>query len=304
MAQFKPQKGEHIRKVTEPLQWPFLGSIKLDGIRSVTYNGGTLTYSLKDVPNKHIRDTLAPWQHLDGEIIVGAPNLDSTFNTTTSAVRTIAGKPDFHFFVFDDISEKALKLPFEDRLDMLYSRELPSFITAVEQFSVNSMRECEDYYEYYLNLGYEGLMLRKAKSMYKFGRCTVTSQDCLKMKPEDDDEAVVLEVLQGSTNTNNSFLNEHGRTTRSTHQSGMVPSGLCGGLRCRDVKTGLEFVVAPGKMSHAERKAVWRRKALYEGRICKYRHMPVGVLSGGLPRMPRWIGWREIFDFDLYPVKA
>lgn len=293
---FKPQLSEDSVELKVPMTFPKLASVKLDGIRAITKYGNTLTRSLKPVPNQYIADKLKQYQDLDGELIVGLPHAEDVYRTTSSAVRTESGEPDFKYYVFDDISTESLKQPFAKRLETLGNRSMrfPEFIKFLPQRIVYTAEELAQFYEEVLADGFEGLIVRNPSSMYKCGRCTLTSQDSLKMKPFRDDEFEVVSVYEQMTNNNEAFTNELGRTARSSHQENLVGSGMAGGFEGRDVKTGVEFRVAAGKMTHDVRKWVWEHRNSLTGRIGKYRHMTIGVKDK--PRFPRFIGWRDSFD--------
>lgn len=289
---FKPQLCSSYEDAGE-LRGPFYASYKLDGIRCVTRYSNALARSLKPIPNQHIRDTLAKFQDLDGEIIVGAPNLETTYRTTNSAVMSHKGEPDFKFWVFDDLSD--FSLTFEQRMDKLNSRNLPDFIKVLPQTRISNMDMLMPMYGQAVDDGYEGLILRKPSSFYKFGRCTALSQDALKMKPVADSEAVIISVYEAMSNQNAAFKNELGQTERSMEQAGMVPSGMVGGFIVRDIHTGVEFDCAPGKLTHDERITLWEtQRSALAGKILRYKFMPYGIKDK--PRFPRWVGWRAAID--------
>lgn len=291
---FKPQLSEDAVNLKSEMTFSKLASIKLDGIRAVTKFQSVLSRSLKPIPNKHIQEMLAPYQDLDGELIVGPANAEDVYRVTSSAVRSEEGKPEFVFYVFDDISAESLKKPFEQRLATLQARSLPDFIKVLPQQSVGNTEELAAFYEEVLHDGYEGLIVRNPASLYKMGRCTLASQDSLKMKPFADSEFVVLSVYEAMHNTNEAFIDELGRTARSSHQENLTGNGMVGGFEARDVKTGVEFRVAAGTLNHEARRQVWERRDQLTSRIGKYRHMTVGVKDK--PRFPRFIGWRDAFD--------
>lgn len=291
---FKPQLSENVEKVKEGLYFPKLLSVKLDGIRCLTVEGGAYSRSLKPIPNRHIRSIVSAVQHLDGELIVGPPNADNVCNVTTSAVMSHDGQPEFKFYVFDDLSR--LDLPFADRLKLLQDRSLPSFVHVLEQTKVYNLVNFNSYYEDRLDEGYEGLIARNPDSMYKFGRCTARSQDSLKMKPFSDDEAVVLGFYEAMFNDNEAFTDELGRTKRSTAADGLVGKDTLGGFEVQDVQTGALFKVGPGKLKHDERKHIWDSREKYLKKVLKYRHMTVGAIN--VPRQGRWVAWRDPLDMS------
>jgi DNA ligase-1 len=272
-----------------PVEFPKLASIKLDGIRVITKFGGALTRSLKPVPNLHIREMLSKYQSLDGEVIVGSPSAPDCYRATNSAVMSHEGEPEFVFYVFDDLSGAGT---YAERLARLKARDLPSFIQVLDQTLIESQAQLDAYYSDSLEQGFEGAILRNTGAEYKYGRSTAKSQDMLKMKPFSDAEAVVLSAYEAMANENEAFTNELGQTDRSTHAAGLTGKGMVGGFVCRDLKTGLEFKCAPGKLTHAERTELW--DSVVSGRILKYRSMAYGVKDA--PRFARFIGWRSALD--------
>jgi DNA ligase-1 len=288
---YKPQLSEDVIKLKEPLRFPLLASVKFDGIRAISKFGSLLSRSLKPIPNHHIRELLSKHTDLDGEIIFGDPTSDAVRRLTNSAVRSFDGEPKVTYYVFDDLSTDGT---FEQRLQILSARELPDYIVKVEQRLVDSQEQLDAFYAQVLEEGHEGLILRNPKSKYFHGRCSAKSQDSLKLKPFQDDEAEVLSVYEAMHNTNDSFKNELGRTTRSSSQEGLVGSGMIGGFNARDLKTGKPIKVAAGKLSHKERQELWESREKIKGWTLTYRHMPVNVKDA--PNFARFISWREKFD--------
>jgi DNA ligase-1 len=288
---YKPQLSEDVTKLKEPLRFPLLASVKFDGIRAISKFGSLLSRSLKPIPNLHTRELLSKHPDLDGEIIFGDPTSDAVRRLTNSAVRSFDGEPEITYYVFDDLSTDGT---FEQRLQILNARELPKYIVKVEQRLVNNQEELDSFYAQVLEEGHEGLILRNPKSKYFHGRCSAKSQDSLKLKPFQDDEAEVLSVYEAMHNMNDSFKNELGRTTRSSSQEGLVGNGMIGGFFARDLKTGKPIKVAAGKLSHKERQELWEKREKVKGWTLTYRHMPVNVKDA--PNFARFISWREKFD--------
>lgn len=106
----------------------------------------------------------------------------------------------------------------------------------------------------------------------------------LRIKRFVEEEAVVREVVQGNHNGNEAKTNELGRTERSSAQANLIPNGRVGALICEDLKTGNEITVAPGRMTHEERRCYFEEPQLLIGRTIKYKHFMVGRKDK--PRFP------------------
>ena len=278
-----------------PVQFPCYVSRKLDGIRVVKYEGKARTKSLKLLPNRHASafvEAHVP-DRMDCEIIVGPPNLQTTYNTTLSGVMTIAGEPEFTLYAFDIADSEAGYT--HERIERLRQACLgiPN-IVIVDQILCHNAEQLEQLYEQFLEEGYEGLIARSPNGIYKYGKCTPKEAIQFKVKPHADEDCEILEVHEGRTNQNEAFVNELGGTARSTDAEGMVPNGMLGYFIARDVKTSTVFRLSPGKLKHAERVAILQNPQEYIGRFAKYRSMDYGVKDK--PRQNRWYAWRHEAD--------
>lgn len=291
---FKPQLAFDSAELKVPIKFNKRVSTKLDGIRLATPGAQPLTRSLKRIPNNCVAKILSDKvvAELDGELIVGPANAEDVYRKTYSGVMSHRGEPLFTYYVFDDLSD--FSLTFDQRLDKLHSRKLPSFVKILEQRLVSSQEELDQMYVENLERGFEGLIARNPDSFYNFGRCTGKSQDSLKLKPFADSEAVVLSVYEAEENLNEAFINELGYLDRSSHAENKVGKGMVGGFVVKDVVTGVEFNCSAGSMKHSERIDVWNLRSAVVGKIITYRHMTVGVKDK--PRHPRFKGWRSALD--------
>ena len=263
------------------------GSPKLDGIRALGIDGILKARSLKPIPNKFIQEELAKQgvDKLDGELIVGAPNAEDVYRSTFSGVMSIEGTPEFTFYVFDYLIEA----PYKERLAKLASS---GRVKVLEQIQLTSLKEIYDYETKSLEEGYEGIMLRRPDAPYKFGRATAKSMDLMKVKREEDAEAVVVDIYPAYENTNESYVNELGHTDRTTHAEGKVAKDMVGGFVLQ--KDGTTFKCSAGKFTHDERGQIWQNRTSYIGKLLKYRSFAYGVLNA--PRFPRALGWRDEMD--------
>jgi DNA ligase-1 len=71
-----------------------------------------------------------------------------------------------------------------------------AYVFTVSDHRIKSTEELNQVYSYYVDAGHEGIMLRNCKSPYENKR----SKHLLKVKPEDDSEAVILDISEGEGN--------------------------------------------------------------------------------------------------------
>src|ERR1700739_3694226 len=138
------------------------------------------------------------------------------------------GDPDFQFLVFDDYTNP--EHDFETRLARLTHVVLSGDdrLRDIQQVWITDMAGLDAYEAECLEEGFEGVMLRKPKSPYKFGRSTVKEGYLLKVKRFAHDEAEIIGFEELMHNGNESFKNELGRTTRSDSKDGLFRSGMIG----------------------------------------------------------------------------
>lgn len=276
-----------------PMTYGKFGSSKLDGLRALSQYSTLVTRSLKLIPNEAVRERFGAVQGLDGELIWGEPTDPQVFHKTSSAVRTEKGSIDnIKMYVFDILDKTEV---YQVRLQRLMAMELPDWYVKVPQKLLHSDLELEVYYAEQLALGYEGVILRSPQALYKEGRSTAKSQDMLKVKPFLDSEAIVLDVFEAMENQNEQYVNEVGRTVRSSHAENKVGNGMAGGFT---VQKGTKvFNIAAGFLNHQQRIEVFTNKHNYIGKIATFRHLPIGEKD--VPRHGRFLRWRDKFDIGV-----
>ena len=275
----------------DKVRWPLLGSVKLDGIRCFLPEGKPLTRSLKDIPNKFIRETLSAFHYdkFDGEIIVGDPAAKDCYHVTNSAVMSRDGEPDFTFWVFDLVHPE---LPYLERYKILEDVALPR-VKVLDQFWLENMDELLAFEEQCLNEGHEGIMLRQPQAKYKFGRSTAKGGELNKLKRFVDFEARILGYEEEMENTNEAKVNALGLTERSSHKAGLVGKGRLGALICEEPNNLLPFRVGTG-FTAKQRAELWEIRESLPDQLAKLKSFPVGVKD--LPRFSVFLGLRDRRD--------
>ena len=289
---FKPMKPFTITN-PEMLDYPVACTPKIDGIRSVTYKGGTpMSYSLKPIPNLHIRKVLEDYgvKGMDGELfVVGA----TTFGESSGPIMRVDGEPDFIYYVFDMYQHHDLYMQRVAAMAEL-PKPRPPCIKILKPTTVYDAEGFIKYWNKCVNDGFEGVIARKNLA-YVHGRSGKTFPAMGKYKHFQDDEAEIIGYEEMCTNTNPKKINAHGRSERGSAKAGKVPNGHLGKWLMRDLKTGVEFSCGTFLgVKKKERKQLWDNRQIYMGYIAKYKHQPSGETAK--PRFPVWLGWRHKDD--------
>lgn len=284
---FKPMLAEDVD--LRLVRYPVIASPKLDGVRATFVDGKLLTRSLKLLPNKEIQaifhGQVAP---LDGEIIVGDPTAPDVFRTTMKVVSAFhVSAKDARFYVFDWVN---VRDSFIERwkLARKIAEEHHLYVPVPIMECLNE-RELMAYEDACLETGYEGVMLRDPKGLYKYGRSTAREGALLKMKRKQTGTAVVLSVVEQMHNANEAKINELGYTERSSHQANLVPTGVLGAAIVKDLTSGVEFNVGTGWTAD-ERAHLWKVRNEMPGWIMEYESLGYGVKDR--PRHPVFKAWR------------
>jgi DNA ligase 1 len=276
----------------DTIEYPVLVYPKLDGIRCIIKDCVPLSRTLKEIPNRFIRETLAglPITGADGELIVGDPTDPDIYRKTNSAVMSRDGEPDFTYYIFDIWNSE---LPLYERINKLKEKRSLYLLPRIEVLFGNLADDKDEvlYWEsQYLNAGYEGVILRNPKSLYKFGRCTMKENNSFKLKRFADDEAIIIGFEEEMHNGNDAEVNELGRTKRSTAKDGLTGKGTLGALICT-TSDGVEFKIGSG-FNQGDRQAIWNDRQTLLGSVVKYKHFPIGVKDK--PRFPIFLGFRNM----------
>lgn len=275
----------------DKLKFPLFASPKLDGIRCSIVGGKALTRTLKDIPSKYVSRLLSSkaFNGLDGELIVGEPTAEDVYRKTVSGVMSHDEEPAFVYYVFDKHDAPG---GWAHRVaDLQDIANKHAFVRVLEHELVMGMDDLLAYETRHVELGYEGVILRKGTAPYKFGRSTAKEGYLMKLKRFVDSEAVVIGVEEEMFNGNEATTNELGRTKRSTAKAGLVPKGRMGKLHVRDLTSGVEFHIGTG-FNDADKAWWWSEDR--RGLTVKYKFFPVGVKD--LPRHPVYLGLRDRSD--------
>lgn len=282
--------------------FPIIAQPKIDGVRAIDLGNGLTGRSLRKFNNLRLREINLPG--VDGELIVGHdPTSPSLCRDTTSAVNSIHREEYFTLFIFDYVTESTWNKTYRDRmLALMESKIFENEFKFLKLYIIpaKTIETLEDLIEYenrILAEGYEGIIIRQPNSVYKFGRVNESGQNCCRIKRFLDSEAKVLAVVEGKRNTNIPTTNALGLVERSTHACGLEPNGMVGSLICRDIHSGKQITVSPGRMPHSTRKFFWDHQEEIVGKIVKYKFFGYGIKD--LPRSPTFQNFRAEVDIDV-----
>lgn len=309
----KPFKGCKRSELKNGIPFPCGLSFKIDGFRNMVYDGRANSSSAKEFPNRYTHNIFVKaadiLDGLDGELCAGAPNDKNLMQQCTSAFNSIEGEPEFTWWVFDDFSD--LTLDFDQRYDnyqrrvkegndQLAAMGLPRFLRAVEYRMIHNQEEYDAMQIEASDLRYEGLYGKAWKGKYKHGRGTPVQAICWKDKPWTDEEGKIVGFVEMEENTNEAFLDELGRTKRSTHQDGLVGKGMLGSYIVENPKytdesgRPIPFRVSCGSMTMEEREERWKGRENELGQVITYKFFDFGIVD--VPRSAIYKNHRPAFD--------
>jgi len=305
----------------DKVKFPCLVQAKIDGVASYNRHGVLLGRSLKPHENRFITETWSiPELHgMCGEMTLAGRSVgEDLCRETSSVMRRHEGEPKLTWWLFDYCTEETKNLPYCDRYEILKEKVInlndPELVSSlnidiglIPCVAVQSMQELLDFEEKVLNLGYEGVIIRNPNAPFKYGRCGKTFMGAWRIKRFIDAEIRVTEIEEGNTNLNEAKTNERGRTERSSHKENLVPNGMVGnikGILLKDIidpqskkvltTAGEVVTVAPGEMTHEQRKFYFDNPQEIIGKIVKFKLFPKGIKE--LPRFPRFISIRNEND--------
>lgn len=292
-TQFRPMLG--VTCSLPDIQYPVIASPKLDGVRAMYREGYMQSRTLKAIPNRHIQyifGEVGPWiEGFDGELVLGDPTASDLFSKTISAVMTEGGRPNVHWYVFDNFTK-----PEKTFLERIHSQQLheipyPTCIKVIEQRAVWSEAELLNYEAGIVDQGYEGLILRHPNRPYKYGRSTLREGGMLKLKRFVDDEAIVVDFEELMHNANPATADKRGYTKRTSHQHNKIPTNTLGAIVVN--WRGHHLRVGTGFTAH-DRTSIWQNRSTYQGKLVKFKYLPIGMKD--LPRHPVFLSWRHPDD--------
>jgi DNA ligase-1 len=283
---------------------------KIDGMRCMFNQGVPRSRSWKPLANQALQQFAAEYatelQNLDGEVVPGHVYGAGSFREAMSDIRSAGGSNAFTFFAFDMFGNS---LGYEARRELLEKHieqyggviSSPKFNAKIVLCPQKLVFSLEDIYEEEARLlaeGWEGGIIRRRDTPYKFGRSTALGGALVKVKRRNTVDAIVTGYEQRYENQNEAKVSELGYTTRSQHKDGKVPLEMVGALHLRLLdgsNTETKCGVFRG-LGHDDLRALWKERETLSGRHCE---VSVDSATGGYDssRCPVWLRWRNASEF-------
>lgn len=256
---YHPMKAGYYDKNKDKIVFPCYAQPKLNGVKVIVperknscikyqTSGGKYyeTLSHLDLCIENIfHDSLIP----DGEIYKHGEELQDI----SSAVKKKNGlTPELEYWVYDFINDDEDFQKKLENINDISAHGNSVKVKACPTHEVNSHEEIVELFKYYVNLGYEGLIIRNKKSKYKFG--PNRSQECLKFKDFKDAEFMIVDYDK----------DVHGRV-----------------IWWCETENGNRFKVIP-KGSHAKRKKWYKNGKKYLRKMMTVRFLELS--KDGIPQ--------------------
>lgn len=290
-----------VKAELEKIKYPVYATPKLDGIRCLIDEGRILSRNFKPIPSLDFNNMMEQYldYNLDGEILI----LDEDdnileFNTIQSYVMA-DNKPlpdgwRYVYYCFDIVEDK--NKTYLSRMDDLENLNVDSNIVKLSPMLVNNEQDMLDLFGQYIEMGYEGIMLRSGDSPYKEGRSTVKEGYLLKYKPFEDAEAIINDYEELMINNNEKVQDAFGHGKRSSHKANLVGGNTFGCFVVTDIETGVQFKIGTGKpLTKEYRKQLWEIRDKLIGQVITYQSQKIGQKDA--PRFPTFKGFRSEIDF-------
>lgn len=186
---------------------------KFNGMRCVATKNGLFTRKgEKYLSCPHIAESLAsffskyPDAILDGELFNN--DLRQQLNEISKLIRRTVnisqddlGRSEklVRYYVYDGYDFGISKdCCYKERKQWIDTNVASSYkyIMPVKDFIINTESDLDKYYSSFIDDGHEGVMLRYANMGYEHKR----SKNLLKVKPEDSEEAIIVDIKEGTGN--------------------------------------------------------------------------------------------------------
>lgn len=301
---FKPQLAINYDKVKEQPRTLY-ASEKLDGVRVIFFDGVAYSRTLKPLPNKSIQALAKEYGNIlegcDGEVIAGDLYAVDVLQQSTSFCMNADKVTTFKVYLFDKVIKG---IPWINRYIELQNTMYPDQVQVLEHYFVRNYYsqpvlngsdawiDLDEFERQVLERGGEGVMLRDAYGLYKFGRSATKCPELQKVKRFDQDEFEVLGYTQFETNQNELQRDERGYAKRSTSKEGKELVEALGSLVLA-LPDGKTFNAGSG-FTQEQRSEFWKERDALIGRKASIQYF--GYSKDGYPLLPVFKAFRSEID--------
>jgi DNA ligase-1 len=264
---FEPMLAKDWNKEKSKIKFPVYSQPKLDGIRCIVREDGMWSRNGKRIISApHIFEILKPLFEINPDLIFDgelyADKFVNDFNAICSLVKKtkpttedlIESAKQIQYHIYDLPSYNAVFTQRYKHLNKMLTN-YHSSIVVIPTDQIDNMNDVAGYYEDYVNLGYEGQMIRLDEK-YENKR----SKYLLKHKSFIDEEYTILDVVEGIGN-----------------KTGMVGSFVF------ENKTGKRFNSSP-KFNWEECTKMWNERENLIGKSATVKYF--NLTPDGVPRFP------------------
>lgn len=313
---FKPFLGSNELFELSALKFPLISTIKKDGVRAIIRKGEAFTrsYTSQNLPvikNRQIQELLStiklisktPSEEIiDLEIYIhGLPLNEIVMFTNTEDIKSrehynkikakvreltkpfnyyLSVPKEIEFYIFDGTTVGQEYLDYLKRLEQIYVSSTENF-TIVEPKILYNIEELQTEYERVLALGFEGLVIRKPDSPYKYGRSTFKEHYFLKLKPIEKYEAEIIEINERMFNYNESTESYAGYKIKRDTVDNKEGSGIAATATVKWNNNEFKITLTG---TETERIKIWDNRNSYIGRKLLFKGMSYGMKN--VPRFP------------------
>jgi DNA ligase-1 len=286
---------------------------KIDGMRVLFDGGLARSRSWKLWTNRYLKAFAAEHAALtdgwDGEMVPGHSYDPEVFRKAMSGLRSEDGSREFTYFLFDNWTSKNRYNIRRSQCEGELALQSEYYFKGVDyhakvvlcpEFRVRSIQEIDEGEAKLLSEGWEGAILRRPHSLYKWNRATSKGGELTKLKRFEDAEAVIVGLHPAYENQNEAQKSLLGYTTRSAHQANLVAKDYLGSMDCvllqEGKRTDITFNIGVFKgLSHEQRRELLLQGEALHGKIVNFSHQGYG---GGYdkPRTPVFQRFRDVID--------
>ena len=295
--------------------FPWIGSVKLDGIRCLAFPDGCL-YSRtgKSIQNVKIWELLKDVRRfcakhnvvLDGELWTPKVSFQQIMSLVMTRSKDL-GNSQLRYHIFDMIDWEDWQNETEPNFNIRLTKLNVTLPILSESAIVHDQTKChqmpmvQEWFNEVLQSGGEGLILRNPRGKYKHGRCTQRESNMFKLKDVQTEDAQVVDFtpLERMAEDVERTFDAFGHAESVNKKDDRVTQASLGALVVK-LKDGTQFNVGSGfnfRGGEKDRDRIWACREQLKGQWIEFKHQPQGIKEK--PRLPVFVRWRQDKEYGL-----